>query len=292
MSQELQAYEKFVNDFLTLHKNAEKLPLGTASAAPAITAGPDKMLLFAPHPDDEGIIGALPLRLRQEENVEIISVGVTLGSNKDRQPGRKAELIKACETLGFELLIPGNQDTGLEAVNPANRNNEPAQWAEKVTLIKELIKEHKPKYILIPHDNDFNSSHIGTHFLVIDALKELSKEDASYKTIVFESEFWGIMETPNLLIGITAADEARLIYSVSAHTGEVERNPYHIKHPCRMHDNVLRASEVVGGQGGAGAAIDFGMIYRASIFANGTLTALENTVLSPEDSLAFYSELV
>ena len=292
MSTELQAYQSFVDNFLALHKDATNLPLGTSSPAPKVEYKNSTCLLFAPHPDDEGIIGALPLRLRQEENVKVINVAVTLGSNKDRQAGRKAELIKACDTLGFELLIAGNQTSGLEKVTPATRDNDAAAWQEKVDIIKAIVKEHQPDYVICPHDDDFNSSHIGTHYVLIDALKQLAAEQEDFATVVIESEFWGIMKEPNLLVGVTSEDEARMIYSVSAHTGEVERNPYHIKHPCRMHDNVLRASEVIGGQGGEGAAIDFGMIYRASTFAKGELTPCANKVLAPSDSLAYLANLV
>ena len=35
-------------------------------AAPAPEAAPGHCLIFAPHPDDECIVGALPLRLKQE----------------------------------------------------------------------------------------------------------------------------------------------------------------------------------------------------------------------------------
>ena len=294
MSKELEQYTQFVQNFVTLHNEAKTLPLGTSIEAAEPTKTSElSAYVFAPHPDDEAIIGALPLRLRQENGVKITNVAVTLGSNKARQAGRKAELTAACETLGFELLIPGNVDTGIEAVNPATRDGKPAEWAEKVALIVAELKKARPNVLLFPHDDDFNSSHIGTHHLVVDALKEIAKEDSSYAPLLIESEFWHMMNGPNLLVGVSIEDEARLVYAISAHTEEVVRNPYHTKHPCRMHDNVLRASEVIGGQGGQGAEMEFGMIYKATKLVNGELVPAWDggKVLAPSDDLQVLLDL-
>ena len=73
-----------------------------------------------------------------------------------------------------------------------------------------------------------------------------------------------MMEDPNLMIGLSEEDEALLVYALSAHTKEVERNPYHLNHPARMLDNVMRGAEVVGGQGGHAPKMDFAMLYRHS----------------------------
>ncbi len=43
------------------------------------------------------------------------------------------------------------------------------------------------------------STHIGTHFLVMDALKSLP---AKFECHVVETEFWGAMETPNLMVEV------------------------------------------------------------------------------------------
>ena len=294
MSKELEQYTQFVQNFVTLHNEAKSLPLGTAVDAPEPAASSElTCFVFAPHPDDEAIIGALPLRLRQENGVKVTNVAVTLGSNKERQPGRKAELTAACQTLGFELLIPGNVDTGIEAVNCKTRDGDQAAWAEKVGIIASEINKARPNVLLFPHDDDFNSSHIGTHHLVVDALKLVVSEDPSYSPLLIESEFWHMMNEPNLLIGVSIEDEARLVYAISAHTEEVVRNPYHTKHPCRMHDNVLRASEVIGGQGGQGAEMEFGMIYKATkLEADKLVPAWEGgKVLAPSDDLQVLLDL-
>jgi len=113
--------------------------------------------------------------------------------------------------------------------------------------------------ILFPHDTDWNSSHIGTHHLLMDALRTLP---ADFQTWAVETEFWGAMTSPNLMVEISAPDLADLITALTFHVGEVQRNPYHLTLPAWMVDNVRRGGEVVGGQGGAAPDFTFATLYR------------------------------
>ena len=91
-------YIKFVAEYERLLKEGAFLPLGGIPHPPRRTAqtGASKALVFSPHPDDECIVGALPLRLLREMNMNVINVAVTLGSRQDRRLGRLAELRAAC----------------------------------------------------------------------------------------------------------------------------------------------------------------------------------------------------
>ena len=77
------------------------------------------MLIFAPHPDDEVIIGGLALRLLRELQMNVINVAVTLGSRVDRQAERWRELQDCCEYIGFGLV--GTGERGLEGLNPGRK---------------------------------------------------------------------------------------------------------------------------------------------------------------------------
>jgi hypothetical protein len=57
-------------------------------------------------------------------------------------------------------------------------------------------------------------------------------------------------------------DVTDLITALSFHVGEVKRNPYHVRMPAWLMDNVRRGSELVGGQGGAAPDFLFGTLYR------------------------------
>ena len=59
-------YNQFIDSMVKLLHEARRLPLGGLTPAPTrvVAADAPKVLVFSPHPDDESIIGALPLRLR------------------------------------------------------------------------------------------------------------------------------------------------------------------------------------------------------------------------------------
>ena len=108
--------------------------------------------------------------------------------------------------------------------------------------------------ILFPHERDWNGTHIGVHHLVMDALQQMP---ASFECFTVETEFWGAMDDPNLMVEVSEADLADLITATTFHVGEVQRNPYHLSLPAWMMDNVRRGAELVGGQGGAAPDFHF-----------------------------------
>ena len=80
--------------------------------------------------------------------------------------------------------------------------------------------------------------------------------------LTVETEFWGAMDTPNLMVESSAADVADLVAALSLHVGEVARNAYHLRLPAWMIDNVRRGAELVGGQGGTAPDFAFATLYR------------------------------
>ena len=219
-------------------------------------ASESKVLLFSPHPDDECIYGTLPYRLMHEEGMEIINIPVTYGSNKERKAGRSKELQDACAFLGWK--ISRAKDT-LDAM--------------EVDEAVALLHSFKPRIIFMPHVEDWNSRHISTHHLIMEALRGM---DPAFTCTVVETEFWGAMDDPNLMVEADTRTVADLVAALSLHVGEVARNPYHLLCPAWMQDNVRRGGELVGGQGGAAPSFSFATLYRLSRWANGDLKRIEN----------------
>ncbi|MGC9034903.1 MAG: PIG-L deacetylase family protein, partial [Verrucomicrobiia bacterium] len=169
----MNPYKVFVSEYARFAREGKNYPLGKFPFPqhPKLPENAPKALIFAPHPDDETITGALALRLLRQSKYRIIDVPVTLGSNKARQQERLNELRNCCRYLGFEIKeITTN---GLEKVNCMTRSQSPALWNEMVDKVVRILTEEKPQLIFFPHDTDWNSTHIGTHFLVIDALKNM-----------------------------------------------------------------------------------------------------------------------
>lgn len=272
MNNAYENYLKFVKNFSSIHREAASILLGESESITESDGSGPKIMLFSPHPDDECVVGALPLRMLQELNANVLNVAVTLGSNAARKEGRLNELRNACDTLGFKLIVPN--DKALDGVNLSVRETDKTNWDKNVEAIADILANELPDAAFFPHDNDYNSTHIGTHYLVMDAIKKIQKSNSSWQPVIFETEFWHMMEKPNLMVALSEEDEAKLIFALSAHTGEVERNPYHVNHPARMLDNVTRGAEVVGGQGGEAPDCNFAMIYRCSKVTNGKVVPI------------------
>ena len=233
---------------------------------PVIPPKAPKILIFAPHPDDECIVGGLALRLSREARWNVINVAVTLGSKKERRAARLLELQKACASLGFNLIVP--RPHGFEGVNVELRKHNRTQWRAAVKAVTGIVTAHAPRLILIPHEKDHHPAHIGTHFLVLDALKRLPPD---FHCCIAETEFWGQMKDPNLLVELGVDDVADLVSALTNHAGEVRRNPYHLRLPSWMIDNVRRGAELVDRPGAVAPGFTFGTIYRLSKWSKGRL---------------------
>ena len=203
-----------------------------------------------------GGVGGLLSILLGEAGMNVINVAVTQGSNRARQTERFVELENACRYLGFGLRATGPH--GLEKITAKTRQTDPAAWSGAVKVIAGILRLEQPRVIFFPHERDWNGTHIGTHFLVVDALKSLP----GFECYTVETEFWGAMDTPNLMVESSPGDVADLMAATSFHVGEVQRNPYHLRQPAWMQDNVRRGGELVGGQGGAAPDFTFATLYR------------------------------
>ncbi len=255
----MNPYQDYVSEFSRLFRDGKDLPLGGMPPLPRREPPADARtaLIFSPHPDDEVIVGGLALRLMRESGMRVVNVAVTQGSRKERQQARFEELKRCCDHIGFELRQTA--PNGLEHINLRSREEDPGGWISSVETIVEILSEYDPDLVFFPHDTDQNSTHIGTHYLLVDAMERLPRA-ASFYTV--ETEFWSPMASPNLAVELDEKTVADLIAALSFHVGEVERNPYHLRMPAWLIDNVRRGGELVGSQGGSVPEFMFATLYR------------------------------
>lgn len=262
----MNPYQDYVSSFAGLFATGKKLPMGELPfpAVPVVAGDAPVALIFSPHPDDECIVGGLALRLLRQSGMRIVNVAVTQGSNEERRQPRWQELKAACRWLGFELeqTVAG----GLEKIQLQTRTESPSQWNTGIQVIATSLLRHRPRVIFFPHAQDWNSTHVGTHHLIVDTLKTMPRD---FECCLVETEFWGQMAAPNLMVELTAADVADLLAALSFHVGEVKRNPYHLRLPAWLMDNVRRGAELVGGQGGQSPDFAFATLYRVNQWKNG-----------------------
>jgi LmbE family N-acetylglucosaminyl deacetylase len=269
----MNPYAQLVAESARFFREGKGYPLGgfPPAANPPLAADAPKALIFSPHPDDECIIGALPLRLRREAAWNVINVAVTQGSAKVRQAERLAELKEACRYIGFGLIQTA--PNGLEKVTPKCRADDPAHWAVMVEVIADILRTEQPRAIFFPHEHDWNGTHIGVHYLVMDALAQLG---TGFSTFLVETEYWGQMPRPNLMVEVSEQGLTDQVTGTSFHAGEVRRNPFHLLLPAWMQDNVRRGSELVGGQGGAAPSFEFATLYRLRAWCGGKVEEVQS----------------
>lgn len=250
------AEENGVNPYLGFVEGIEAgvaraagLPAPAAHAEPVVSDR--RVLLFSPHPDDECITGLLPLRLMRESGFQVVNVPVTHGSNAERRSARDEELRAACAYLGWHLFSPRADLAALQGED-----------------VVQCLSEFTPEIIFMPHAADWNSRHIAVHQLVMEALAAMPP---AFSCKVVETEYWGAMDDPNLMVEGNAELVAELVAATALHAGEVERNPYHLLLPAWMQDNVRRGGERIGGQGAAAPRFTFATLYRLREWRGGSL---------------------
>ena len=212
---------------------------------------PFVVMILSPHPDDECITGSLALRLLKENGAHVLNVAVTLGSKKERQKARLKELTSACESLDFELAVLSED------------------WSDKLKEVKSLIQKYQPQLIIAPHTEDFHPTHIKTGKLLEKALKVIKQP-----CLVAWSEFWGAIKKPNLLIEVPSEIVELQMQALLKHEGEIKRNPYHLRLPGWMMDNVRRGGEIITAPGSDVPKAAFGVIYHLQKFKNGKASKL------------------
>lgn len=252
-------FTKILSNFSALFKSSK---LVTKNSLPLT------VMILSPHPDDESIVGSLALRLLKENNAHIVNVAVTLGSRKERQEARRRELLNACELLEMECVFL------------------PDDWKKKEKELKSLIQKYQPSLIIAPHVKDFHPTHIKTGEL-------LKKMKLKGNYLVAWSEFWGQMAKPGILVEVPQEILELQMNALVKHVGEVERNPYHLRLPAWMMDNVRRGSEVLAGKGAEAPDFAFGVLYQLQLVKNGKFsTPKVDPFLTAEKNLGQIFKLI
>lgn len=230
------------------------------------------VMILSPHPDDECITSSMALRLLKENNVHVINVAVTLGSKEERKKERLKELERACELLDIELVVLDEN------------------WSKKQKELKSLIQKYSPSLIFAPHLKDHHPTHIKTGELLKKSLLSLKK----FSTIVAWTEFWAAMPKPNMLVEVPIEILELQMQALSEHVGEIKRNPYHLRLPAWMMDNVRRGSEMIAGKGSESSSMAFGVLYQIQIFKNGKFITpkLKTSFVSAQENLGQIFKLI
>ncbi|WP_186164979.1 PIG-L deacetylase family protein [Burkholderia gladioli] len=241
-----------------------------AGTLPSIELDHDRPLamLVSPHPDDECLVGGLALRLRREAGYAVLNLAATLGSRVERREARWCELSQACGRLGFALADAGFAGRG--PISEARRHADPMSWERDVALLAALLDRYRPRLLMFPNARDGSATHIGVHRLVLDALQRYERP-----LWLAQTEFWGTLDDPNLLLELRKAEVATLLDALLCHRGEIARNPYHLRLASWLSDSVRRGGENVPGAGAQPPSFPFGALYRVDRWSGWAIETVE-----------------
>ncbi|MEW6428580.1 MAG: PIG-L family deacetylase [Thermodesulfobacteriota bacterium] len=223
-----------------------------------------RVVLCSPHPDDEAIVGLLPLRLRQEADCRVINLLFTLGSDRTRRGERCREAAASSRLSGFEVLLAAEPE-GLDRLSLRELREDRPRFESMVDLVASRLTDLRPDLVVYPHPHDGHPTHEAVAAIVTEALRRRAQAGAA-AILAVQTECWRQLQQPNLLVGAGAGDVGRLCAAIAAHAGEVARHPYHRRQPVRMLENAFRGSELVRGFGSGGESPLFGELYRLGIF--------------------------
>jgi LmbE family N-acetylglucosaminyl deacetylase len=285
---------RYVEQFYELYEGGRDLPVVANDPDPALQSLPIRkgrhaVVICSPHPDDEALSGALPLRL-QGEDTRVLNLAMTLGSNPVRQKQRQAELAAACRVLGFDCRLVC-EPLAFSNITLAGEADDIHVRQERIDILTGHFNRELPELILFPHGRDNHPAHEEVHRLALAAARQHS-EIHNRRMLLAETEYWHPLSDPNLLLGLAPATIARLITALLCHQGEIGRNPYHLSLPARLLDNVRRGTEIMR-HGDRSVQFPFAEIYRLSWLENGRIEPTKRGMaltIPPEDKLTL-SEL-
>ncbi len=241
---ELMNFESYVQSFQKLYLDAKGL--GSPEFPPLrslFSFESKRILIIAPHPDDECLMAGMPLRAKLEFKAEVAVLPFTYGSKVERQIDRKHELDNALQILEFSKLDPrasGEAELSFDQLRAA-------------------IESFRPDTVVLPHPKDGHATHMRCSTLALQATLEIAQKQ-SRRIQTFQTEFWHSMDSPNLLVPLSSELVTRMGKALLCHVGEVTRNPYHLTLPAWLMDQVRKGSEIEKGAAKGNAV--FGQLYR------------------------------
>ena len=270
-------WSDFVAGFTKAWQAGRQIAPPTARPNDTTGSGP-KVVICSPHPDDESDCGGLALRLRRQQDAQVVNIAMTLGREKERQTARKDEMSAACAILGFTWQLAAEPAAWTD-LHLSKAQEAPEKWQAKIDIMTTHFSRLQPDYIIFPHADDQHPTHIGVHHLALAAARQHSRT-INKKIIIAETECWRPLADPNLLLGLDQATVTQLVTALSAHQGEMARMPYNLFYPARLMNNVWRGSELVAGFGARNADFLFAELYRVSILTNGILQRVEEGMIA------------
>jgi len=149
-----------------------------------------KIVVFAPHPDDETLGCGGTIAKKVAEGYEVLIVILTdgrfllahgLGINSDPSPEqvkeiRKREVLNAVKILG----VPEKNVIFLDFVDGTLKENE----SEVQKRVADILEKYSPSEVYFPYEKDYHPDHRATNHIVKKTIENLNNKPIMYKYII------------------------------------------------------------------------------------------------------------
>lgn len=202
-----------------------------------------KILIIAPHPDDEIIsTGGLILKakeLNSKVNVLFMTVGLCrqLVTGKTEPETRIKEIEEVSKFCGYEYkLLFKDKMCLLDSLNQK----------QLIDPIEDYIEETKPDIIILPRGNSFDQDHRAIFKACITALRPRPQNIRHFVPYVLEAEepySWCIGELfkPNFYLSLNEELINKKVEALKLHKTQYREDPY-----SRSGENIKRLSQLRG----------------------------------------------
>lgn len=225
-------YKTYVHQIVDSYLSAGGAPQSVSKLSkPVGISSQPKILILAPHPDDECLMAGFALRAKEEWNAEVFVLPFSFGSDVSRRQARIQELKDSLHVLDFKLIDPR-----------LNGATEKLSQPEFEAVMNQLV----PDVVISPHLADHHPAHIETARMVQAFLS------ANAKSIVWlQTEYWQQNGFANEFLPLSTEHVIQIGEALQKHRGEISRNPYHLRLPAWYIDQARRAQELLTNFGGA-----------------------------------------
>lgn len=205
-----------------------------------------RILVIAPHPDDEMICAGGLIAKATRESSEVFVLYMAVGScrqlvtGKTDEKTRIEETVKVSEFLNFKFKFQfvGDEFMKLDSL-PQKSLIDP---------IEDTIQAFKPEIVVIPYQHSFDQDHRAVFLSALTALRPIPKEIRHFVKTVLEWEepcSWGTGPAfkPNFYV---ALDEELLnlkLKGLSFHKSQLRDEPF-----TRSPENLTRLAKLRGGE--------------------------------------------
>lgn len=219
-------------------------------------SNPTKLLVVAPHPDDEtlGVGGTIFRHKLQGDQIAwliVTSASEEIGWNHEQLKKRADEIEEVSKLYGFDKVFKLSFPSAKLELVP---------MGDIVSAISNVIKDYQPEVVFLPHYSDIHTDH-GVVFRAVASCTKWFRYPSVKRVLCYET----LSETdfnlepnknffPNVYVDITPFLEDKLI-AMSIYASEIQSFPF-----PRSKDAIRALAKVRGASSGFEAAEAFQLL--------------------------------